>query len=567
MSDNRWQRGDARQKAQLIIQRFGELKNRRAPFMKQWIAISKYISPFSGRFSVNDHGENRTTSFILDSEATYDHKILTSGLMSGASSPARAWFKLQPKSEELMDNYDVIDWCAKAENIMQKIFQQSNTYNTLHQIYKELVLFGTAVDLIYDDLNNIIQHHMLTAGEYCLDTNDKGDVDTLYREFQLTTIQAVKAFGFKVCPREIQDAYNRGELGTYWNFLHAIEPRIDRDINAHDVKNKAWGSYYLSLGTSEQGILKESGFDYFPVIAPRWDILGIEPYGTSPSQEMLPDIKQLQQETLRKAELIENYTKPPLQVPNSARQNPIMLSSGAINFTATTGNDQMIKPIIGSTGDLNALIQDIASIKESIRRGFYVDLFMIVQQTAGDRRTTVEINALQQEQMLSLGAVMERMQNELLGKLVMITFQKMLERKAIPELPADFQNGIPLDIAFTSVLAQSQKAVDINTVDRFTSAIFASAQAMPEIIDRIDPDGYVDEYVARLGVAPKLIRSREEAERIRQQRAQAQQAQQEQAESMMASQQQEQMAQAQKTGAEASLAMQQLDMLGSGAMI
>ena len=206
MAENRWQKGDSRQKAQLIIQRFEELKNRRAPFLKQWIAISKYISPFSGRFNVNDHGENRTTAFILDSEATYDHKILTSGLMSGASSPARAWFKLQPKSEELMDNYDVIDWCAKAENIMQKIFQQSNTYNTLHQIYKELVLFGTAVDLIYDDLNNVIQHHLLTAGEYCLDTNDKGDVDTLYREFQLTTIQAVKAFGYKTVPHEIKDA-------------------------------------------------------------------------------------------------------------------------------------------------------------------------------------------------------------------------------------------------------------------------------------------------------------------------------------------------------------------------
>jgi len=567
MSENRWQKGDSRQRAQLIIQRFAELKTRRAPFLHQWIAVSKYISPFSGRFDINDHGEHRSSAFILDSEATYDHKILTSGLMSGASSPARAWFKLQPKTEELAENDEIIKWCAKTESVMQKIFQQSNTYNTLHSIYKELVLFGTAVDLIYDDLNNVIQHHILTAGEYCLDTNDKGDVDTLYREFQLTTIQAVKAFGYKVLPVEIKDAYNRGELGTYWNFLHAIEPRIDRDVEAHDVRNKAWGSYYLSLGTSEQGILKESGFDYFPVIAPRWDILGIEPYGTSPAQEMLPDIKQLQQEVLRKAELIENYTKPPLQAPSSARQNPIMMSSGAINFTQTTGTDQAIRPIISSTGDLNALIQDIASIRESIRRGFYVDLFMIVQQTAGDRRTTVEINALQQEQMLSLGPVMERMQNELLGKLVMITFQKMLERGAIPELPAEYQDGIPLDIAFTSVLAQSQKAVDINTVDRFTSAVFASAQAIPEIIDRIDPDGYIDEYVARLGVAPKLIRSKEEAEKIRQQRAQAQQAQQEQAESMLATQQQEQMAQAQKTGAEASLAMQQLDALGGGAMI
>lgn len=562
----RWRDADSRQRAQLILNRWNELQNRRAPFLKVWEDVSKYISPFSGRFNINNHGENRSQAFILDSEATHDVKILSSGLMTGASSPAAKWFKIEPGSEQLADDYTVDEWCATVEKVLFKTFHASNTYNTLHQLYVELVLFGTAADIIYEDNEHVIQHHLLTAGEFCVDTNHKGEIDTLYRNFQLSTAQAVKAFGLDILPKEIQTAYHNGELSTYWEFLHAIEPRIDRDYNSKKATDKAWGSYYLAINSSEQNILRESGFDYFPCIVPRWEVLGADAYGTSPAIEQLPDIKQLMQETLRKAELIEHYTEPPVQAPSSARQNPIMLKPGSVNFTTSTGTEQQIRPITQSVGDLNAIVQDIAAIKQSIRQGFFVDLFMIIQQTAGDRRTTVEINALKQEQMLTLGSVMERIQNECLGALVSITTRILYESRRIPPVPLQMQKA-GFNAEFTSVLAQAQKAVDINNIDRFTSAMGAAAQLLPEIVDRIDTDGYVDEYRERLGINPRMLRSKDDADKIREQRAQAQQAQQQQSDDMINAQTAEQVAQAQKTGAEASLAMQQLDVLGGGTMI
>lgn len=564
MTESKWKSGDKQQKANLILQRWADLKLKRSPWIKQWQDVAKYISPFSGRFDLKNHGQNRDQSFVLDAEPIHDVKILTSGLMSGASSPARPWFKISPENEKLSQNYAALEWCSSVEKILLKIFQKSNTYSTLHMMYKDLVLFGTACDLIYQDADTHIKHHFLSCGEYCLDTNQDGEVDTLYRNFELTTLQAVKSFGLDVLPHEIQDAYHRGDTGAYWEFLHAIEPRIDRDYTANDNLNMKWGSYYIAVGSSSKGILKESGFDYFPAIVPRWDVQGINVYGTSPAIEMLPDVKQLMQETYRKAELIDLYTKPPLQAPSSARQSPINLASGAINFTQSTGNETQIRPIISAVGDLNALMQDIAQIKDSLKRGFFVDLFMIVQQTAGDRRTTVEINALQQEQMLTLGSVMERIQNEALGRLVSITATIAGQKGLLPNLPDILLgNGAQVGVEFTSVLAQAQKAVDINSVDRFFSALSASAQIMPEVLDRLDPDGYVEEYRERLGVAPKIVRSKEEADKIRQQRQQAQMQQAQMQQESVNAAQAEQLAQAQKTGADASLAMQQLDVMGS----
>ena len=547
------------EKASKIIQRWNDLKQQREPFFDYWQQVSKFVAPYSGRFEKNDHNKRRSQRFILDSHASHDLNILASGMMSGASSPARPWFKIAPEDADLAENYQVISWCDQVEQKILQIFQKSNTYNTLHQMYKELGLFGTAVDIVYDDEKNVIRHHLLTAGEYCVASNAEGVIDTLYRNFELTTIQAVKFFGYDNIPNDIRQAYDAGNLSIYWEFIHAIEPRIDRDYNAKDNLNMPWASYYVSV--SSNLVIRESGFKYFPCVVPRWDVLGIDPYGVSPAMEQLPNIKQLQQETLRKAELIENYTKPPMQAPNSARQQAINLSAGAINFTSSTGSEQQIRPIITSVGDLNAIRQDIAEIKVSIDKGFYTDLFMMVQNTAGDRRTTVEIYALQQEQMLTLGAVVERMQNEMLGRLVEIAYNKLYENDLLPEMPQALEDK-QLAVKYTSVLSQAQKSVDINAVDRFFSALSASVQIMPEVLDRLDPDGYVDEYRDRLGVAPKLLRSKEDAQKIRQQRAQAQAQQQEQLEQMQGLQNDAMMAQAQKTGAEASLAMQRLDNVG-----
>lgn len=551
-----------RERAQYIANRWETLKTKRQPWLDQWRSVADYISPFSGRFDVHDHGEDRNFSFIYDSEAGYDLNILSSGLMTGASSPARPWFKIAPNDPDLVEDYSVINWCDAVQKILLKIFQDSNTYNTLHQMYKELALFGIAADLVYEDPTHGIRHHLLTAGEYCVETNANDEIDTLYRNFELTTTQAVKAFGYDALPHEIQQAYDNGELSTYWEFLHAIEPRTDRDLSSKTNKNFPWASYYIAVGTSKSEFVRESGFEYFPVICPRWEVLGSDPYGFSPAMTALPDIRQLQQETLRKAELIDLLARPPLQVPNAARQSPVSIAPNAKNFTSSTSQETLIKPIVAPV-NIDPITQDIERIKQAIRRSFFVDLFMMVQQTAGDRRTTVEISALQQEQMLSLGSVVERNQNECLGKLVNIAYRRLLSANVLPPLPERLKDK-QLNIEYTSVLAQAQKSVDINAVDRLVSALSAAAQVAPEVLDRIDPDGYVDEYRDRLGVAPKILRSKEDADKIRQARAQQQQQQAEQMQQSQGIADAQQLAQAQKTGADASLAMQKLDDVGIG---
>ena len=367
-------RATPRERKVALEQRWADLKLKREPWLKWWKEVSDFVSPFSGRFSITDHLQDRNFDFIFDDEGGYCLDILVSGLASGATSSVKPWFRLQTSNPSFDYDYNAQIYLNDTQRLLLKIFHKSNTYTALHQVYNEMGLYGVSADLIYDDFFNVIAHHVLPAGSYCLASNDKGIVDTLYREFQLTTAQAVKAFGFDKLSRDIKQAFERGNLEEYWTFIHAIEPREDRYIGSRLATEKAFASYYFEEGTSGVNLVRESGFDYFPALCPRWDVQAGETYGLSPSIKALPDIKQLQNLTLRKEELVEMYTKPPIQAPLQARQQGISMESGAVNFVPQTGGDSQIKPIVNSVGDLNAITNDIQQVKENIRNKYYVQL-------------------------------------------------------------------------------------------------------------------------------------------------------------------------------------------------
>lgn len=550
------------ERVQYLDQRWEQLKQTRQSYLDKWRAVAKYISPFSGRFDKDHDTGTRDLNLIKDSEATVDLNILVSGLMSGASSPVRPWFNLQPSDPSLMEDHDVMVWCSQVQQLLLKIFARSNTYNTLHQLYKELALFGVAADIVYDNYDTVIEHHLLSAGEYCLATDHLGIVNTLYREFEMTTAQAVEVFGYDKLSRTIQRAYDDGELSnTYWTFRHAIEPRKDRNAKDMSNKNMPFASYYWEVNTDAKGILRESGFHEFPAITPRWEVLGNDPYGSSPCIVVLPDVMQLQAETKRKAQLVDMMARPAMQAPASARHHPVSLKPGALNFTPSTSPEQQIRAITSNIGDLNAITADIENLHERIKDGLFVRQFLMLEQSAGgsDRKTTAEVYALKEEKMLVLGSVVERNNHETLDKLVTLTLHRLAREGQLPPPPDALGNSTGIDIDYQSLLAQSQKSVDINNVDRMVNAVAAVSQLVPEVLDRIDPDGYVDTYAKRLGVDPEFLCSKETADEKRQERAQAQQqaAQSEQATNAAASI--NQLAQAQKSGAEASLAGQQLD--------
>ena len=409
---------------------------------------------------------------------------------------------------------------------MQMVFNKSNTYRALHMQYEELGAFGTASGIVLpSDNKRIIHHHTLTIGEYAIAANADGRVDTLYRQFQMTVGQMVREFGIDKVSIGVRDAFNRGTLDKYVDVMHVIEPRADREPGKMDSKNMPWKSVYFEPGTKMSGYLRESGFKSFPALASRWQVGGGDIYGNSPGMEVLGDIKQLQQEQLRKAQAIDYKTKPPLQAPASLAGRPIDTLPGGVTYVDATSPHAGIKSSFDVNLDLNHMLADIQDVRERIRSGFYADLFLMMANDTRSGTTATEIAERHEEKMLMLGPVVERLHNEILDPLIDMTFERMVEKGIVPPAPPELQ-GMELNVEFVSVLAQAQRAVATNGIDRFVGNLGAIAQFKPEVLDKFDSDKWADAYSDMLGIDPEMIIPGEKVAIVRSQRQQAMAAQQ-----------------------------------------
>ena len=516
-----------------LLLRWSELKQERASFIPHWQDVSDHLLPRSGRFFVQDHnrGEKRYNT-INDSTGTKALRTLSAGMMSNMTSPARPWFRLSTSDPKLDEADEVKQWLADVQQLMNMVFNKSNTYRALHSMYEELGAFGTAGAIVLPDFNNVLHIHTLTVGEYAIGTNHQGVVDTLYREFEMTVSQMVKEFGLENCSTMVQNAYERGALEKWVTVMHCIEPREDRDVTKRDAKNMAFKSVYFEM-SNDQNYLRESGFKRFPALAPRWSVSGGDIYGSSPGMEVLGDIKQLQHEQVRKAQGIDYQTKPPLQAPPNMKGREVDGLPGGLSYVEQ--NTGGIKSLFESRIDLSHLLADIQDVRQRIQGGFFADMVLMMANDTRSGITATEVAERHEEKMLMLGPVVERLHNEILSPLIDMAFDMMVEAGIVPPPPQDIA-GMELNVEFVSVLAQAQRAVATNSVDRFVGSLGAVAQYKPEVLDKLDADKWADEYADMLGVNPNILVPKDKVDALRQARAQAaQQAQQAQQAEQMAS--------------------------------
>jgi len=510
---------------QRTLARKSALWSERSSWLTHWREISENQQPRAGRFVVTDRNKgDKRANKILDNTAVFGARTLAAGLMSGVTSPARPWFRLEIRDKDLMESAEVKTWLHDTAELLRAIFASSNTYRALHTIYEELGLFGTAASVVLPDFENVIHHHPLTVGEYALATNHKGEVDTLCREFQMTVGQMVQQFGRENCSNTVQDLFAKGNYDTWVDVVHMLEPRRERDTRKLNGKNKRFASLYMEPGKDQADqYLSESGFDRFPGLTPRWVVTGNDVYGTSPGMECLGDVKQLQHQQLRKGQAIDYQVNPPLQVPTKYKEATKARLPGGVFYVDSMGQGGGVRSAFDVNLNLQHLGLDIADVRERIRSAYYADLFLMMQGDTRSGITATEVAERHEEKLLMLGPVLERLHNELLSPLIDITFDMAEKAGILPEPPPELE-GMDLNVEFISVLAQAQRAVATQGIDRLIGTVGGMAQLKPEVLDKIDFDQVVDDLGNAYGVNPKIILPDNMVAAMREQRAQAAQA-------------------------------------------
>lgn len=511
--------------------RLEALRSERSSFISLWRELSDYHLSHRGRFLTSDRnkGYKRNTKQI-NNTSRLSSRTLASGMMSGITSPARPWFRLGTGDSKLDDIKSVKMWLHEVQQIMYKVYSHSNTYNSLHQLYSELGVFGTAAMGVFHDFDNVIWCKPYTVGSYMLGLDSKNVCDTFYREYELTVSQCIKQFGIENVSVSVKEQWDNGNTENWIKVVHAIEPNDNRDGNNPLAKYKAYRSvYYEAAGNTRNSVdkfLRESGFDDFPILAPRWDVTAEDVYATDcPGITALGDTKTLQLAERRKYQAIDKIVNPPLQGPSSLKNK---LAGGAVGPNDVVWNDSTgegLRSIYDYRPDINAINNEIANVENRVQRGFYEDLFLMLAQTDRRQITAREVAEKHEEKLLMLGPVLERLHNELLDPLIDRTFNILQQNGVLPEPPPELK-GRDLNVEYVSVLAQAQRLVATGAIDRMTQFVGQASALWPAARHKVNINQGIDEYAEALGIDPSMIRSNEEADAMSQaEAAQAAQAQ------------------------------------------
>ena len=91
-----------RQRAQ---RRMTALTTERAHWMPHWLDISTHQQPRAGRFLVSAKQGAPRYNAIYDNTPLQASRTLAAGMMSGATSPARPWFRLTLGDQSILERH------------------------------------------------------------------------------------------------------------------------------------------------------------------------------------------------------------------------------------------------------------------------------------------------------------------------------------------------------------------------------------------------------------------------------------------------------------------------------
>jgi hypothetical protein len=490
---------------------FDQLKTKRQNWESHWQEVADYCLPRRADVTAKRSRGDKRTERIFDGTALHSLELLSSSLHGMLTNAASPWFSMRFKDEGIGLQEENKEWLEACTDTMYMALDRSNFQQEIHELYTDLVAFGTGCMMIEDDEKDMVRFSTRHIKEIFIAENNKGAVDTIHRELRMSARSAYQQFGDKLPSRLLKIAKSNPHDDV--SIYHCVKP--NDKLNPYSVDNKSME--FSSIYYDDDGvIINVSGFMEFPFVVPRWLKSSNETYGRSPSMTALADVKMINKMSETTIKAAQKMVDPPLLVPDDSFILPVRTQPGGLNFYRSGSRDTITPLNIGANTPLGLQIEE--QRRTAIKQAFYVDQLLMSQNI---QMTATEVMQRNEEKMRLLAPVLGRLQSEMLMPLINRTFNILLRKGILPTAPESLQ-GQTIDIEYVSPLARSQKQGDVQAILRTLEIITPMAQMSP-VMDFIDSDKMVSHLASVLGVPSKVIRSVDEVQNLRKQRAAAEQ--------------------------------------------
>jgi hypothetical protein len=531
------------QLADWVISRHHDLAAERAPWDTQWQELAEFCLPrraeITSKRSTPDTSRN---DVLFDSTAMQAAATLANGQLAYITPADSRWFVYEPPMGVKSDKAK--QWYARCSEISQLLLATSNLYTEIHELYYDDSVFGTYCLFVRRGRSHPLVFQKFDIGTYSLAEDDEGMVNTVFRELELTVLQAAEEFGeenlSEASKKALAKVRETGKGGTVKSrYIHAIYPRDekDRQQGKADGPNKPWASVYVDV--SNKHVCRNSGYDEKPFFAGRHVKSQQGCYGVSPAWMALPEARQLNFLAKQLDALAEVKAFPRLLLP-ATHEGEIDLRSGGVTYFDPTQPNAVPKEW-ATAGDYNVGLERENRKTEAINTAMHVDMFRMFASLDRPNMTATEVAERASEKLVQFSPSFSRKTTELLTPMLRAVFGILLRDGKFPPPPKEAaitdRNGelvIPEpEVSYVSKVALAIRAMHNLSLSRSMERNAVIAQVRPEVLDNFNWDKIVRETARNDGLPADWIAEEADVEDARRARAEAQAQMQQKQDTMM----------------------------------
>lgn len=507
------------QRAEEIISLYDREWSKAANFRTLYQDTADLVFPNQNQINRTNYPGGEKSTVIYDTTAVMASEEMESGLSINLVPPGQRFFMLQASDRGL----NQLESVKKSLNIITEITHErifgSNFMSQLNQSLRNLTVFGMCN--LYSEFTTFLNYRDYSVGNFLVMESNKGRIDTVLMKYPYTARQAYQQWQ-ENCGKKVLEAYKDvKKRDEEFQFIWVLRPRDDRNPMFEDGLNMPIESIFVSVIDKE--IIDEGGFEEFPDAVARWTVASGEVYGRGRGTFGLPAIRSLQVMKRDLQECGNKHNNPPLEV-LEGHENEVRVSPGALNFVRETGTIKAIDRT--ALGNFPISKEVLEFEREEVRKIFFNDVFVVLANLKGDRRTTLEIRERMAEGLQRLGPPIGRLHTELFNPVITRTVLLLLRNGVFHRngrsLLAPELEGQPFKIEYVGRLALELKSHQARGFQQWVAVVSEMEEVFPGVKDNIDADSAVRRMGENFGVNAEDIATPEEVEAKREARAEAQ---------------------------------------------
>lgn len=513
-----------------ILNRQKRMVDRKSPWMEYWQRLGDILLPNNADFTVGTAPGQPRTDRIYDGQPRLAARQLITTVDGLLKPKHQRWFWLTVDDQDLAEVDEVKYWLEDTTDRMwHAIYRQEAKFTQRSgEVDESLIIYGLGA--LWCGLNrdqNGLSFRSFRLRDFHIDENGDGVVDVFSVTENLTPRQAVQRWGEKAMSKAAMDSLNGDAklADKKLPFMQMILPRDDRDAIRIDAQNKPYASIVVDV--DNEHIVKESGFDEFPVAVPRWDTAPGEIYARSPGMYALPDARTLQAMAKTLLRGGQRAVDPPTWAISDGVLSPVRTFPGGLTIISADAVNQMGgRPPLGvlDMGQNIPLGREMQQdVRMQVEAAFFKDIFSMPIE--GRQMTATEILERKEEYQRTIGPVFGRLESDYIGHITERVFKVMMRFGAFLPMPEVLAEAGGLKFEYMSPVQQARKQSEAAGLIRAFEVLGPLAEVQPEIIDNFDGDQIARDAPEWANFTQKWLRPKSTVEELRASRQQQMEAQ------------------------------------------